>query len=224
MRRGQDRSACSPPRSPSPRSPAARSSRRQPVEPARRRAARAPALGRDRAQHRAEETVHPDFGSGRYEGRPIGIPYQVVARDAKRTRVRFEYADESDRGPYPIPRQPADRGRRRPPHADGPARHVPAVRAVRGAARGSGWTRRDRARSSTCARTRCARAAGRAPTPPACRSSPASRATTRSRRARSATRCASRSRARGARSSSRRATSRRRSPTPTCPRWASGCG
>ena len=45
-----------------------------------------------------EETVHPDFGSGRYEGRPIGIPYQVVARDAKRARVRFEYADESDRG------------------------------------------------------------------------------------------------------------------------------
>ena len=24
----------------------------------------------------------PDFGSGRYQGRPIGIPYQVVAREA----------------------------------------------------------------------------------------------------------------------------------------------
>ena len=57
-----------------------------------------------------EETVHPDFGSGRYEGRPIGIPYQVVARDAKRSRVRFEYADESDRGPYPIPRSPRIEG------------------------------------------------------------------------------------------------------------------
>ena len=57
-----------------------------------------------------EETVHPDFGSGRYEGRPIGIPYQVVARDAKRSRVRFEYADESDKGPYPIPRSPRIEG------------------------------------------------------------------------------------------------------------------
>ena len=38
-----------------------------------------------------------------------------------------------------------------------------------------------RARSGTCARTRCGRAAGRRPTPPACRSCPASRATTRSR-------------------------------------------
>jgi hypothetical protein len=57
-----------------------------------------------------EKTVHPDFGSGRYEGRPIGIPYQLVARDAKRSRVRFEYADESDRGPYPIPRRPKIEG------------------------------------------------------------------------------------------------------------------
>jgi hypothetical protein len=57
-----------------------------------------------------EETVHPDFGSGRYEGRPIGIPYQVVARDARRRRVRFRYASESDRGPYPIPRSPRIEG------------------------------------------------------------------------------------------------------------------
>jgi hypothetical protein len=57
-----------------------------------------------------EETVHPDFGSGRYEGHPIGIPYQVIARDARRTRVRFQYAGESDRGPYPIPRSPRIEG------------------------------------------------------------------------------------------------------------------
>jgi hypothetical protein len=57
-----------------------------------------------------EETVHPDFGSGRYDGRPIGIPYQVVPRDARRTRVRFRYAAESDRGPYPIPRSPRIEG------------------------------------------------------------------------------------------------------------------
>jgi hypothetical protein len=47
--------------------------------------------------------VHPDFGSGRYEGRPIGIPYDVVSRRTPRSRVRFEYADESDRVGYPIP-------------------------------------------------------------------------------------------------------------------------
>ena len=48
--------------------------------------------------------VHPDFGSGLWEGRPIGIPYTVVGRKTKRSRVRFDYADESDRVTYPIPR------------------------------------------------------------------------------------------------------------------------
>lgn len=58
----------------------------------------------------AADTVHPDFGSGTYEGRAIGIPYQVVAKTHKRTRVRFEYASESDRGPYPIPANPRVEG------------------------------------------------------------------------------------------------------------------
>ena len=43
----------------------------------------------------ASDSVHPDFGSGRWEGKPIGIPINVVARDAKRASVRFEYADRS---------------------------------------------------------------------------------------------------------------------------------
>src|SRR3954452_23403262 len=51
-------------------------------------------------------TVHPDFGSGRYQGTRIGIPYQVVARHHKRSRVRFQYASEADKGPYPIPAHP----------------------------------------------------------------------------------------------------------------------
>jgi hypothetical protein len=56
--------------------------------------------------------LHPDFGSGRYEGRPIGIPYTTVSRRQKRVRVSFEYRDESDRGPYPIPRNaPIEGGR-----------------------------------------------------------------------------------------------------------------
>src|SRR3954471_4008989 len=50
------------------------------------------------------DSVHADFGSGRYEGQPIGIPYTTVSKRQKRVRVSFDYADESDKGPYPIPR------------------------------------------------------------------------------------------------------------------------
>src|SRR5688572_17005780 len=49
-------------------------------------------------------TLKADFGSGLWEGGPIGIPYDVVGRRTQRSRVRFEYADESDRVGYPIPR------------------------------------------------------------------------------------------------------------------------
>ena len=52
----------------------------------------------------AERALHPDFGSGLWEGAPIGIPITVVGRRTPKSRVPFEYADESDRGPYPIPR------------------------------------------------------------------------------------------------------------------------
>jgi len=48
--------------------------------------------------------LHADFGSGLWEGRPIGIPYDVVSRRTPRSRVKFGYADESDRVRYPIPR------------------------------------------------------------------------------------------------------------------------
>jgi hypothetical protein len=51
-----------------------------------------------------DDGVHADFGSGRWEGSPIGIPYTVVTRRTKRSRVAFDYADESDRVRYPIPR------------------------------------------------------------------------------------------------------------------------
>jgi hypothetical protein len=50
-------------------------------------------------------TVHADFGSGLYDGSRIGIPYAVVSgAKTQKSRVRFEYAAESDKGPYPIPR------------------------------------------------------------------------------------------------------------------------
>jgi hypothetical protein len=51
-----------------------------------------------------DDNVHADFGSGTWEGSPIGIPYTVVNRRTKRSRVSFDYADESDRVRYPIPR------------------------------------------------------------------------------------------------------------------------
>ena len=48
--------------------------------------------------------VHADFGSGLWDGGPIGIPFDVVTRTTPRSHVAFGYADESDKGPYPIPR------------------------------------------------------------------------------------------------------------------------
>jgi hypothetical protein len=51
-----------------------------------------------------ERGLHADFGSGLWEGAPIGIPITVVGRGTPKSRVSFEYADDSDRGPYPIPR------------------------------------------------------------------------------------------------------------------------
>jgi hypothetical protein len=72
----------------------------------------------------AGEHMHADFGSGREiagsrppaargsQGAPIGIPYVSVRRGHRRVPVSFDYADESDRGRYPIPpRAPIPRTR-----------------------------------------------------------------------------------------------------------------
>jgi hypothetical protein len=57
-------------------------------------------------------TMHADFGSGLYDGGPIGIPYVTIGARQPKVRVSFDYADESDRGPYPIPRDvPIEGGR-----------------------------------------------------------------------------------------------------------------
>jgi hypothetical protein len=57
-----------------------------------------------------DDHVHADFGSGTYDGSPIGIPYNVVSSRQATSRVAFEYAEESDRGPYPIPPHPRIEG------------------------------------------------------------------------------------------------------------------
>src|SRR5947207_3233427 len=46
--------------------------------------------------------LHPDFGTV-WNGAPIGIPYVVVSGTQAKVPVTFDYTDESDPGPYPIP-------------------------------------------------------------------------------------------------------------------------
>jgi hypothetical protein len=60
--------------------------------------------------------VHADFGSGKWDGGPIGIPFDVVSRKTHRSHVSFEYASESDRVRYPIPPHVSIEGG---PHATG---------------------------------------------------------------------------------------------------------
>ncbi len=53
------------------------------------------------------DPFHMDFGSGTWDGGPIGIPYNVVSGSAVTNyTVDFYYPDESDAGPYPIPANP----------------------------------------------------------------------------------------------------------------------
>ena len=67
--------------------------------------------------------VHADFGNGLYNGSRIGIPYVVVhASTTPKSRVTFLYADESDKGPYPIPAGVPIEGY--PQHANEGDRHV----------------------------------------------------------------------------------------------------
>ncbi len=65
--------------------------------------------------------LHPDFGSGLWEGAPIGIPYVEVDADQPEVPIVFTaYGDESDPGPYPVPSDaPIEGG----PNSDGD-RHV----------------------------------------------------------------------------------------------------
>jgi hypothetical protein len=46
--------------------------------------------------------LHPDFGAD-WDGGPFGIPYTVVDASQRKVDVGFEWPDESDPPPYPIP-------------------------------------------------------------------------------------------------------------------------
>ncbi len=50
----------------------------------------------------AASPLHPDFGTV-WDGAPNGIPYVVVHGTQSTVPVSFNYASESDPGPYPIP-------------------------------------------------------------------------------------------------------------------------
>jgi hypothetical protein len=58
----------------------------------------------------ATKGVHPDFGAGLWNGGPIGIPYNLVPGSQPTVPISFDYADESDPGPYPFPSDPAIEG------------------------------------------------------------------------------------------------------------------
>lgn len=47
--------------------------------------------------------MHADFGSGLWDGGPIGIPFITVAGGQTKYPATFDYADESDPGPYAVP-------------------------------------------------------------------------------------------------------------------------
>ena len=66
----------------------------------------------------AAKGVHADFGAGLWDGGPIGIPYTTTV--GAPVAVTFDYADESDPGPYPIPPNPPIEGG---PNSDGD-RHI----------------------------------------------------------------------------------------------------
>jgi hypothetical protein len=71
--------------------------------------------------------LHPDFGTY-WNGAPNGIPYVVVSGNQPLVPVSFDYSDESDPGPYPIPPDaPIEGG----PNGDGD-RHVLVVDKDRG--------------------------------------------------------------------------------------------
>jgi len=65
--------------------------------------------------------LHPDFGTV-WNGAPNGIPYVAVPPDQPKLRVKFQYDEESDVGPYPIPLNPPIEGGPRAPH--GSDRHI----------------------------------------------------------------------------------------------------
>jgi hypothetical protein len=70
----------------------------------------------------ASDPLHPDFGSGEYNGSSIGIPYIVVDSQQAPVAINFTaYGAESDPGPMPVPANAPIEGYPNPGSGD---RHV----------------------------------------------------------------------------------------------------
>ena len=171
----------------------------------------------------ATKTMHADFGSGLWDGGPIGIPITVVGKGQREERRPLRVRRRVRPRAVPDPGRRQDRGRRRlgrrPPRPDRRPRCVQALRALR-AAPGrrplDGRIGRDLEPALEPRPPRRLDVGRRRRARRSCRASPA---TTRWRRAGSTTPSASPSPARVAPTSGRRATSRARSPTRRCRRW-----
>ena len=79
--------------------------------------------------------VHADFGSGKWDGGPIGIPFDVVSKQTQLSHVSFAVRRRVQPRPLPDPATRPDRGRRacdgRPARDPGGQELVSALRAVR---------------------------------------------------------------------------------------------
>src|SRR5438477_9617380 len=51
----------------------------------------------------AGNSLHADFGAGLWDGGPIGIPFITVPGTQTKYPASFQYASESDPGPYAVP-------------------------------------------------------------------------------------------------------------------------
>ena len=149
----------------------------------------------------------------------LDMGFIIVPADQKRVDVKIlDYPDESDPGPFPLPdnapienwplaaqrehegaaqagadpRAVPARGRRRPPRHPRRSRQREVPRVLAGEAHRRGLAGVERGHLEPARRARCGPSGGPRPTPPACRSSRPSSATTSARAAWSSTPCASR--------------------------------
>ncbi len=79
--------------------------------------------------------LHPDFGPSYGDGPNYGIPITVVGKKHKKSKVSFDYSDESDHAKYPLGRDTKIEGgrelRRRPARDHRRQGQVQALRALR---------------------------------------------------------------------------------------------
>ncbi|HVT82931.1 MAG TPA: hypothetical protein VHM90_20000, partial [Phycisphaerae bacterium] len=66
----------------------------------------------------SNKPVHPDWGT------TWGIPFQFIDAKTPRVTPKFEYADQSDKGPYPVPEKPLIEGITDPTSATEGDRHM----------------------------------------------------------------------------------------------------